>query len=204
MSKVIKEERDSSEEVKNAQMTTECIGKMVDNIECRVSAKMQKMYFPALAIFSSVVIGMFAIIYSITVDMNRVADSMSQGEGVAGMMGSVSSNMTEMTKIMAEMSKNVGQMNSEFKKTNVLLAEMNKDIKHLGAMKDIAGSIGGDVTKLTEAVASIKDINTNISQMTHGVGNMDRSVYEMGSDIRNMKRSFNGPLNIMNKMKMPF
>ena len=197
----VKTEEDKA---KNAQMTAECIGKMVDNIECRISAKMQKMFLPSLAVFSSIVIGMFAIIYSITVDMSRVAGAMDGEKGVNNYMLGVSKNMAEMTKIMQSMTDNVEKMNVEFQKTNVLLGEMNAEIKNLDKMSKTADRISDDVKEMTKAVASIGDINNNIGKITAGMQNIDRSVYGMGSDIRRMKNTFNGPMNIMDKMPFPF
>lgn len=79
--------------------------KMLESVEKhadqRTDTKFEKFFLPALAVFGAIIMGFFVVIYSITSDMTRLANSMDPDMG---------DNMSSMVKSIDSLSYTVGKM----------------------------------------------------------------------------------------------
>ncbi len=76
-------EQKSAVDHKTEVPTIECLENLVTKMEEQTSSKFERLFLPALAVFSAIIIGFFVVIYSITQDMTRLANSMDPNMGGA-------------------------------------------------------------------------------------------------------------------------
>jgi len=100
--------------------------KMLENADKRTDSKFERMFLPALAVFSAIIMGFFIVIYSITSDMTRLANSMDPNMG--GNMSSMTESIETLSKNVNQMTVSVAQMQKSFSKVDKNMEEMNKNM----------------------------------------------------------------------------
>ena len=94
---------------------------VTEHSEKRTDSKFNRMFLPALAVFSAIIMGFFVVIFSITSDMSKLANSMDPNMG-----GNMSSKVTSIEKLsnnIDTMTTSVAQMQKSFSRV-----EKNMDV----------------------------------------------------------------------------
>ena len=169
--------------------------RMLEGVEKNTNTKFERFFLPALAVFSATIIGMFVIIYSITTDMTRLANSMdpNMGSNMTSMVKSVeklSNNMTKMTNSVAYMQKNFDQVN---KNMTVIATKLdNLDVMSI------------DLTHVSAKMDALEPMLINMEEMNKNMTTMQDSMTWMQRDLSILRASFSRPMSVINKMPFPF
>jgi methyl-accepting chemotaxis protein len=171
--------------------------KMLESVEKhadqRTDTKFEKFFLPALTVFGAIIIGFFVVIYSITSDMARLANSMDPNMG---------GNMSSMVKSIDSLSNNVGQMTVfiDHIQKDFHLVDQNMDI--IASKLDNLDSIAADLTQVSLKMDSLAPMLVNMKKMNKNMANMQDSMQWMKRDINIMRYSIVKPLRIFNKIPM--
>ncbi len=159
----------------------------------RTDTKFEKYFLPALTVFGAIIIGFFVVIYSITSDMARLANSMDPNMG---------GNMSSMVKSIDSLSNNVGQMTAfvEHIQRDFDLVDKNMDI--IAKKLDNLDSIAADLTQVSLKMDSLAPMLVNMDQMNKNMANMQDSMQWIKRDINIMRSSIAKPLRIFNNIPM--
>ncbi len=171
--------------------------KMLEDVEVnankRTDSKFERMFLPALAVFSAIIMGFFIVIYSITSDMTRLANAMDPNMG---------GNMSSMVGSIDRLAKNVDQM-------TVSVAQMQKSFSHVEGNMDVIGlklnaldSIAVDLTQVSVKMDSLEPMLINMEEMNKNMTTMQDSMQWMQRDLNILRSSFSKPLRIFNKIPM--
>lgn len=164
-----------------------------------------KLFLPICVGIGAFVIGIFWAGYSITSNMERVAEAMAgKTNGVQIHMSKITESISDISKVMGSLAGDINDMNKHFEKTNILLQKMGDDVENIEDMKNVAVKMEASITKMTSSMQQIKGLNSSVSDISKDITNMNRSVYMMGRDINGMSRGFSTPINMMDKMPFPF
>ncbi len=171
--------------------------KMLEDVEVnankRTDSKFERMFLPALAVFSAIIMGFFIVIYSITSDMTRLANAMDPNMG---------GNMSSMVGSIDRLAKNVDQM-------TVSVAQMQKSFSHVEGNMDVIAlklnaldSIAVDLTQVSVKMDSLEPMLINMEEMNKNMTTMQDSMQWMQRDLNILRSSFSKPLRIFNKIPM--
>lgn len=169
--------------------------KMLEGVEQHTNTKFERFFLPALAVFSAIIIGMFTIIYSITTDMTRLANSMDpkMGENMTAMVGSVekmSNSVSSMTNSVAYMQKNFDQV--------------NENMTIIATKLDNLDEISTDLTRVSAKMDALEPMLINMEEMNKNMTTMQDSMTWMQRDLSILRASFSKPMSVINKMPFPF
>ncbi len=171
--------------------------KMLESVEKhadqRTDTKFEKYFLPALTVFGTIIIGFFVVIYSITSDMARLANSMDPNMG---------DNMSSMVKSIDSLSNNVEKMTAfvEHIQRDFDLVDKNMDI--IARKLDNLDSIAADLTQVSLKMDSLAPMLVNMDQMNKNMANMQDSMQWIKRDINIMRSSIAKPLRIFNNIPM--
>jgi len=164
-------------------------------VEEKTNSKFERFFLPALAVFSSIIIGMFIVIYSITQDMARLADAMDPNMG--GNMSSMVKSVDSMSKSVSNMSGSVGSMQENMNEVNKNMTTVAKKMDNLDSISQNLNIVSTQLNTLEPMLINMEEMNKNMTVM------QDQMNY-MRSDIGVLRHSIARPLSIFNRMPIPF
>jgi len=169
--------------------------KMLEEVEKNTNSKFERFFLPALAVFSAIIIGMFTIIYSITTDMSRLADSMDPNMG--GNMTSMVSSVEKLSDSVSKMTNSVAYMQKNFN-------QVNENMTVIASKLDNLDSISTDLTHVSAKMDALEPMLINMEEMNKNMTTMQDSMSIMQNDMSMLRYSFSKPMRIINKMPFPF
>ncbi|ABL02118.1 hypothetical protein Rmag_0342 [Candidatus Ruthia magnifica str. Cm (Calyptogena magnifica)] len=171
--------------------------KMLESVEkhadLRTDTKFEKFFLPALAVFSAIIIGFFVVIYSITLDMTRLANSMDPDMG---------GNMSSMVKSINNLSNNVEQMTVSVAYMQKDFQRVNKNMNIIASKLDNLDAIAVDLTQVSLKMDSLEPMLINMEEMNKNMANIQNSMQWMQLDLNILRSSFSKPLRIFNNIPM--
>ncbi|QKQ23830.1 hypothetical protein HUE58_01210 [Candidatus Ruthia endofausta] len=171
--------------------------KMLESVEKhadrRTDTKFEKFFLPALAVFSAIIMGFFVVIYSITSDMTRLANSMDPDMG---------GNMSSMVKSINSLSNNVGQMTISVAYMQKDFQRVNKNMNIIASKLDNLDAISADLTQVSLKMDSLEPMLINMEEMNKNMASMQESMQWMQRDLNILRSSFSKPLRIFNSIPM--
>ncbi len=173
--------------------TVECLENLVAKMEENSSSKFERMFLPALAVFSAIIMGFFIVIYSITQDMTRLANSMDPNMG---------NNMSSMVKSINSLSNNVTQMTNSVAHMQKSFSQVNKNMNIVAIKLNSLDSISADLTQVSVKMDSLEPMLINMEEMNKNMTTMQDSMTWMQRDLTILRSSFSKPLRIFNKIPM--
>ncbi len=186
-------EQKSAIDHKGEVPTIECLENLVSKMEQQTSSKFERMFLPALAIFSAIIIGFFIVIYSITQDMTRLANAMDPQMG---------SNMSSMTKSIDSLSKNVNKMTITVSHMQKNIDQVNNNMVVIAKKLDNLDNISTDLTRVSAKMDALEPMLINMEEMNKNMTTMQDSMTWMQRDLTILRASFAKPLRIFNKIPM--
>ncbi len=172
--------------------------KMLENVEehadRRTDTKFERFFMPALTVFGVIIMGFFVVIYSITSDMARLADSLGSNMG---------GNMSSMTVSIDRLSNNINQMTTLVGKMQKSFSKVERDMHVIASKLDNLDSMATDLTQVSIKMDSLEPMLHNMDGMNKNMGIMKDSMQWMQRDMNIMRVSFSKPLRFFNNMPMP-
>ncbi len=187
-------EQKSAIDHQNESPTIECLENLVEKMEQQTSSKFERMFLPALAIFSAIIIGFFIVIYSITQDMTRLANAMDPNMG---------ENMGSMTKSINSLSNNVNKMTTTVLHIQKNLDMVNDNMVIIAGKLDNLDNISADLTHVSAKMDALEPMLINMEEMNKNMTTMQDSMTWMQRDLTILRASFYKPLSVFNKMPLP-
>jgi hypothetical protein len=165
--------------------------KMLEGVDAHASSKFEKYFVPALGVFSSIIIGMFVIVYSVTTDMARLADAMDpkMDENMSLMALSVAS----MAKSVGTISNDVGSMKDTMNKININIVKVSAKMDRLEDISDNMIDMNKKMDAIPHMLDSMNDINDNMVLMY-------TSMSWMQNDLSRLRSSVGKPMKLFNMM----
>ncbi|WP_238924509.1 hypothetical protein [Candidatus Vesicomyidisocius sp. SY067_SCS001] len=171
--------------------------KMLESVEKhadqRTDTKFEKFFLPALAVFSAIIMGFFVVIYSITSDMTRLANSMDPDMG---------DNMSSMVKSIDSLSYTVGKMTTSVAYMQKDFQQVNKNMNIIASKLDNLDSIAADLTQVSLKMDVLEPMLINMEKMNKNMAIMQNSMQWMRRDLNILRSSFSKPLRIFNSIPM--
>jgi hypothetical protein len=191
-----KKQKEETSKAKEASVPTiEYLENLVTKIDEQTSSKFERFFLPALAVFSATIIGMFVIIYSITQDMTRLANSMDPNMG---------GNMSSMVTSIEKLSNNVSQMTLSVAHMQKNFFQVNKSMDIIARKLDNLDAISTDLTLVSAKMDALEPMLINMEEMNKNMTTMQDSMTWMQRDLSIMRASFSKPMSVINKMPFPF
>ncbi len=172
-------------------MPTASLPELVAEIDRHTESKFEHFFVPALAVFSMIIVGVFYIIYLITADMSRLANTMDSN---------MDTNMTSMAVSIDELSASVRKMTLYVDGIQHNFNQMNK---HMGAIVQKLDNLD-QITFDLNGINGKMDQLHNMEKMNKNMKEMSHSMRWMQKDINRMRTSFSKPMNVLNSMPSPF
>ena len=169
--------------------------KMLEGVEKNTNTKFERFFLPALAVFSATIIGMFVIIYSITTDMTRLANSMDPNMGA---------NMTSMVKSVEKLSNNITKMTNSVAYMQKNFDQVNKNMTVIATKLDNLDVMSADLTHVSAKMDALEPMLINMEEMNKNMTTMQDSMTWMQRDLSILRASFSRPMSVINKMPFPF
>ncbi|NYT52370.1 MAG: hypothetical protein H0A74_02155 [Candidatus Vesicomyosocius endoextente] len=171
--------------------------KMLESVEKhadqRTDTKFEKFFLPALAVFGAIIMGFFVVIYSITSDMTRLANSMDPNMG---------NNMSSMVKSIDSLSYTVGKMTASVAYMQKDFQQVNKNMNIIASKLDNLDSIAADLTQVSLKMDALEPMLINMEKMNKNMAIMQNSMQWMRRDLNILRSSFSKPLRIFNSIPM--
>ncbi len=171
--------------------------KMLESVEKhadqRTDTKFEKFFLPALAVFGAIIMGFFVVIYSITSDMTRLANSMDPDMG---------DNMSSMVKSIDSLSYTVGKMTTSVAYMQKDFQQVNKNMNIIASKLDNLDSIAADLTQVSLKMDTLEPMLINMEKMNKNMAIMQNSMQWMRRDLNILRSSFSKPLRIFNSIPM--
>lgn len=164
-----------------------------ENANKRTDSKFERMFLPALAVFSAIIMGFFIVIYSITSDMTRLANAMDPNMG--GNMSSMVTSIDELASNVDKMTTSVAHMQKSFSRV-----ESNMDT--IASKLNALDSIAVDLTQVSVKMDSLEPMLINMEEMNKNMTTMQDSMQWMQRDLNILRSSFSKPLRMFNKIPM--
>ncbi len=152
------------------------IERMLRQME-RGSTRWEKMVFPAMIAFILLASYGFFLVYSVTRDMNTIAQFMDKN----------------MRQDMIQISDNMDAMRDQF----IVMTEFMDSISH--QMEPIADMhpLLMEIQKLDDSLGRINNtmlsMDQSVGRMNESMTSLDDSMYYMGEDVDDMNDSFGSP-----------
>ncbi len=160
----------------------------------RTMLKFEKLFFPALLLFGLLALGGFFIIYSITIDMTKLAKAMDPKMG---------KNMSAMVVSIDNLSTNVAQMNQSVFKMQKDFASVNKNMFVVAKKLDNLDNISTDMGEINQKMGALEPMLVNMQDMNKNMIGMQKSMHWMQRDISILRSSFARPMSLFNSMPIP-
>ncbi|MDB2590464.1 hypothetical protein N9Y32_05475 [Candidatus Thioglobus sp.] len=167
--------------------------KMLENADKRTDSKFERMFLPALAVFSAIIMGFFVVIYTITTDMTRLADAMDP---------KMASNMSSMVGSIEKLSNNVNSMTTSVAQMQKSFSKVGKNMDVIALKLNALDSIAVDLTHVSVKMDSLEPMLINMEEMNKNMTDMQTSMQWMQRDLNILRSSFSKPLRIFNKIPM--
>ncbi len=164
----------SEKELKDTKVHEKELLDLLQLVERQNEKKWEKYFIPALAVWTFIVIAAYAIIYSITQDMTRLADSIDP---------KMSENMSAMSKSIDSLANNVSKMT---------VAVNNMDENFISVARDMK-TVSNNISYLKPILANMVEININMKSMSDSMIWMQGDTAEIRRSIRPMKAFNNIP-----------
>ncbi|MDB3893563.1 hypothetical protein N9345_05225 [Candidatus Thioglobus sp.] len=167
--------------------------RMLENADKRTDSKFERMFLPALAVFSAIIMGFFVVIYTITTDMTRLADAMDP---------KMASNMSSMVGSIEKLSNNVNSMTTSVAQMQKSFSKVGKNMDVIALKLNALDSIAVDLTHVSVKMDSLEPMLINMEEMNKNMTDMQTSMQWMQRDLNILRSSFSKPLRIFNKIPM--
>ncbi|WP_428087548.1 hypothetical protein [Candidatus Thioglobus sp.] len=171
--------------------------KMLEGVEKnasnRTDSKFERMFLPALAVFSAIILGFFIVIYSITSDMTRLANSMDPDMG--GNMSSMVSSIDKLSNNVSKMTTSVAYMQKSF-------SNVEDNMSVIAIKLNALDSIAADLTQVSVKMDSLEPMLINMEEMNKNMTTMQNSMKWMQRDLNILRSSFSKPLRFFNNIPM--
>jgi prefoldin subunit 5 len=164
---------------------------MLEGVEEHTTTKFEKMFIPALIVFSLLALGGFIIIYSITTDMARLANSMDSDMG--SHMERMTVSVEQLSGSVAQMSDNVNNMNQTFNAVDDKLGKVVVKLDNLDLIEH-------HIAKIEQDLDTMKPMLNNMNHMNDSMKDMKDAMQRMDQNIFMLRDSFQGPMNKINSM----
>jgi methyl-accepting chemotaxis protein len=175
--------------------TIECLENLAVKMQEQTSSKFERFFLPSLGVFSLIVMGFFVVIYSITQDMSRLANTMDY---------SMSKNMKSMAVSVDTMSGNMSQMTSSIKSMESSFVSVNESVETIASKLDNLDTMSADLAQMNTKMDILEPMLINMEEMNKNMTTMVYSMQWMQHDISTMRASFARPMNMINSMPFPF
>jgi len=175
--------------------TIECLENLAVKMQEQTNSKFEKFFLPSLLVFSLIVIGFFVVIYSITQDMNRLANTMDY---------SMSKNMDLMSVSVDNISNDMSQITSSVSSMDNNFAKVNDNMDIIASKLDNLDSMAADLSNMNVKMNILEPMLMNMKEMNNNMSTMVYSMQWMQHDISTMRASFAKPMSMINKMPFPF
>lgn len=175
--------------------TIECLENLAVKMQEQTSSKFERFFLPSLGVFSLIIIGFFVVIYSITQDMNRLANTMDY---------SMSRNMDSMSKSVENISNNMTQMTSSLDSMEGNFVNVSDNMDIIASKLDNLDTMANDLTQMNNKMDILEPMLINMEEMNKNMTTMVYSMQWMQHDISTMRASFARPMNMLNSMPFPF
>lgn len=173
--------------------------KMLENVEehadKRTDSKFERMFLPALSVFAAIIIGLFFVIYTITTDMNRLANAMDP---------KMASNMTSIVRSVESMSNSVAKMTNSVVDMNMSFNQVSQHMNTIAAQLDNMDSIAFDLTQVSDKMDALEPMLINMEEMNKNMATMQNSMTWMQRDLSILRASFSKPMSVINKIPFLF
>jgi len=190
---------------KNKNISLDSIDQLAHNMETRIGSKIKKIYLPLCGLASIIIIGIFWAGYLMTVNLDRIANSMSNNtNGVQTHMASISGDISSITKVMENISSSMKDINNNFEKTNSLFSDMNTNVKEMTKLSTVAKELNTSIKSITKSIKHMDGLNDSVSNMSDRMNSIDKSVYFMGRDVNGLSRGISAPMGMFDSMPFPF
>ncbi len=163
--------------------------KMLEEVEKHNRSKFEKFFLPSLLVFTLLAFGGFWIIYSITIDMNKLAKAMDPQMG---------KNMSAMVKSVDSLAKSVTQMNISVAKIEHNFASVNHNMEVVANKLDNLDEISIYTGQINQRIGTLKPMLKNMEEMNSNMVGMRRSMLWMQRDISTLRASFSKPMSVFN------
>lgn len=164
---------------------------MMEDVGTKTKSSFEKMFLPALIVFSLLALGGFMVIYSITTDMSKLAKSMDpkMGEHMEQMVESIQT----LSSSVERMSYSVESMDKNFVKVNQKMGLIVLKLNNLD-------SISSDMSVIKDEMTALEPMLNNMNHMNASMLKMQKSMESMDKEIKGFNNSFQKPMGIINSM----
>lgn len=166
------------------ESAAQCMERFTKSFETS-ARRWELVVYPSLFAFIILAAYGFFLIYSLTADMSRVANSVDH---LAQNMNSVTENMVEVSNNMADVSVNMSDVSANMADVSGKMDTMNASVAHMSDQMDT----------LEPMLANITTMNQNIAAMTQSVHSMTASMDQVRRDMGVMNYSVSRPMSFMN------
>lgn len=178
-----------SPEISNADYLED----LVTTIEKHNTSRFEHLFIPALSVFSAIILGFFVVIYQITQDMSRLANSMDPNMG---------GNMSSMVNSISFLSNNVSRMTVSVAKMDRNFANMNENVASVAKKMDNLTKIASDLSQISIKMNALDAMVVNMEHINKNMSTMQESLHWMQRDLGRMRSSFSKPLRVFNSIPM--
>ena len=165
---------------------TSHIERMLRQME-RSSRRWEKFVFPAMIAFILLAGYGFFLVYSVTRDMNMIAQFLDRD--LRENMQSISTEMNEMSDHVDGMRQSVSAISFQMDP----LRDLRPMLSEIQKLDDSLGRINGTMSSMDNSVGDMNESMTSL----------DESMYRMGDDVGDMNESFSSPVKMFKRM-MPW
>ncbi|VVM24422.1 hypothetical protein BSPWISOXPB_5122 [uncultured Gammaproteobacteria bacterium] len=145
--------------------------KMLESVEehadKRTDSKFERFFMPSLIVFGLLAFGGFLIIYSITQDMTKLAQSMDPNMG---------KNMSSMVRSIDQLSKNVARMNQSVNNMDQNMSLMSKNMTTIAVKLNRLDDISKDMSQINTKMSVLKPMLANMQEMNNNMIGMQKSM----------------------------
>ena len=164
---------------------------MMEGVGTKTKSSFEKMFLPALIVFSLLAFGGFMVIYSITTDMSKLAKAMDPKMG---------QNMTQMVNSIDSLSMSVERMSVSVQNMDKNFTEVNQKMGFVVAKLNNLDSLSRDMSIIRDELTALKPMLSNMNHMNKSMLDMKKSMNSMDSEIKEFNNSFQKPMGIINSM----
>ena len=164
---------------------------MMEGVEEHTSSRFERFFLPSLLVFAAIIFGFFIVIYSITTDMTRLADTM--GPKMGEHMQHIATSIGDIDQTINTMTTEVSKMNKNFALVNENMSRIVKRLENMSSIDGNMSSIAAQMNALTPMVESMQSVDESIKHMDNTMMRLDQNIFIL-------RQSFQGPMNAINSI----
>lgn len=163
--------------------------KMLEEVDSHTSSKFERYFMPSLMVFASIIVGMFFIVYSITSDMEKLANSMDP---------KMDENMSLMASSISSMAKSVDGMSGDVKSMKDTISKMNSGISDISMKMDRLEDISSGMASMDKKMDSMPEMLGAMNNIDRNMVKMYNSMQWMQNDLSRLRSSVGKPMKMFN------